>query len=231
MKTTTLTIFVFLVCVITGCKKKSDTNNPPVVNCIWTTVFSDNFHRADTTLGTNYQVYIQPTPTGGSGFIDLFNNSLRVSSENVFWAVVYLTDVIGNKARVSIECSIPDIGGQANFAVGGKFSGPGTSTQSGYFAGVMNNGIGINKIVNGVMTTLASQAYTILKGHTYKIALTIDGGNIAATVTELASGSSATVSVVDTGPILTGKEYSINGNSLGGQVDLLFHNYLIETCQ
>jgi hypothetical protein len=77
----------------------------------------------------------------------------------------------------------PNTGGQANFAVGDKFTDPRTNSQSSYFAGVMNNGVGINKIVNGVMTTLASQAYTIQKGHTYKIALIIDGGNLASTIT------------------------------------------------
>ena len=81
------------------------------------------------------------------------------------------------------------------------------------------------------MTTLATQAFQLQFNHTYKIALIIDGGNLAATITDQVFGSTVTVTATDSGAILSGKQYSINGNSLGGQVVLLLNNFIIEICQ
>jgi len=231
MKTSIFSIFGILALITAGCSKSSDTNTPPVINCTWSTNFSDNFHRSDTIIGNNFQVIIQPTPSGGHGFADIYNNSLRISSDNVFWAILYAKDVDGSKTRVSVECTTPPSGGTCAFGVGGKFIYSGTPTQSGYFAAAMNNGIGIYKIVSGAMTTLATQFFQLQFNHTYKIALIVDGGVLTATITDQILGSSVTVTATDSGTILSGKQYSINGNSLGGQVVLLFNNFMIETCQ
>jgi len=231
MKPTLFLIFVFLVLITSGCSKNSDDNTPPVTNCTWSTNFSDNFHRTDTIIGNNFQVIIQPTPFGGNGFADIYNNSLRISSDNVFWAILYTKEVEGSKVRVSVECTTPLSGGTCAFGVGGKFIYAGNMTQSGYFAAAMNNVIGIFKSVSGEMTTLATQAFQLQFNHTYKIALIIDGGNLAATITDQVFGSTVTVTATDSGAILSGKQYSINGNSLGGQVVLLLNNFIIEICQ
>jgi hypothetical protein len=231
MKATIFSILALLALIFAGCSKSSDNTTPTVVTCTWSTVFSDNFHRLDTIVGDSFHVVIQPTPHGGYGFADIYNNSLRIASDSVYWAVVYAKDVDGNKTRVSVECTTPSSGGTCEFAVGGKLTLAGTGIQSGYFAGVMNKGIAINKIVSGGMTTLVTQAYQVEFNHTYGIVFTIDGGSLTATITDKGSGSSVTVTATDPGTIQTGKQYSMNGNSLGGFVVLLLNNFTVEACK
>ncbi len=226
MKISSFSIVVLLVLFAAGCSKKTNNNN-----CTWGTVFSDSFHRSDTIIGSDFQVIIQPTQYGGHGFADIFNNSLRISSDSVFWAVVCTHEVENSKSRVSVECTTPLSGGSCAFAVGGKLIYAGTTTQSGYFAIAMNDVIGIYKIEDGVMTALATQTYALAFNHTYKISFTCDNGNLTASLTDVITGSGATVGTTDTGSLPSGKQYSINGNSLGGQVVLLFNNFMIETCQ
>jgi hypothetical protein len=231
MKTIIFSIVSLLMFLATGCAKSSDKSTTAVSNCTWSTIFSDNFQRSDTAVGSNFQVIITPTPYGGHGFADIYNSSLRISSDSVYWAIVYAQDVDASKTMVSVECTTPTSGGTCAFGVGGKFTAAGTMTQSGYFAAAMNNGIGIFKISNGVMKTLASQTYTVQYNHTYKIALTIDGEGLTATITDQGSGTGVIVTATDSGTLLSGKQYSINGNSLGGQVVLLLDNFMIEACQ
>ncbi|MCX6282849.1 MAG: hypothetical protein NTW31_01220 [Bacteroidetes bacterium] len=215
-----------------GCSKSSDSSgDTPVVTCTWDTAFLDGFARTDTLVGGNYQVIIQPTPYGGYGVAYVKGGYLRIVSDSVYWALVYNTAVDGNKTRVSIECTTPASGGTPAFAVGGKFTNAGTGSQTGYFAGAMNGGLAIMKIVGGSMTTLATQTYPVDFGRTYRISLLVDGGSLTAVLTNLISGSGVTLTTTDTNPITTGKQYSINGNSLGGKVTLLFDNYLIEACK
>ena len=232
MKTPTFSLFAFLLVLIAGCSKSPDSNdNTPIIVCTWDTVFYDDFQRTDTLLGSNYQAIIQPTPHGGHGFADIWNNSLRISSDSVFWAIVYNPSVDGSRTRVSVQCVTPASGGTCAFAVGGKFTNPGTTTQTGYLAAAMNNGIGIYKIVNGFMTPLASQAYQVQYNHTYKLSLTMNYSSLSAVITDEASGVSVTVTTTDGETGLSGKYYTLNGNSLGGQVVLLFDNFLLERCQ
>ncbi|MCX6286927.1 MAG: hypothetical protein NTY96_07420 [Bacteroidetes bacterium] len=227
----TILVTLLLAFFASGCSKSSDSGDTPAVTCTWKTAFSDDFTRSDTLVGTNYQVIITPTPYGGHGSAYVKSGTLWIVSDSVFWALIYTHTVDGSKSRVSIDCTTPASGGTPAFAVGGKFTSAGTGSQSGYFAAAMQGGLGIYKIVNGSMTTLATQTYPIEFNRTYRISLTIDGGSLTAVITNLFSGSGITLSTTDTGTILSGNQYSINGNSLGGQVTLLFDNYLIEACQ
>jgi hypothetical protein len=230
MKTRILLLSVFLAAVAAGCSKSSDNNSSDNATCTWKTVYSENFQHSDTAGVPGFTVFIQPTPYGGSGFADIYNNSLRISSDSVYWAVVYKKDVEASRSRVSIECTTPPSGGTCAFAVGGKFTNGGASTQSGYLAAAMNNGIGIYKIANGSMNIMTSAAYQVQYSHTYKLTLTIDGGSLSMIITDKTTETSASLTGTDTSP-LTGLQYSLNGNSLGGQVVLVFNNFLIETCQ
>ncbi|GEM_PF-2498186 len=232
MKTNLLFLIVITVVLATACSKSSDTGgSTPTTTCTWKTVFSDNFQRADTALGSNYMAVIQPTQHGGSGFADIYNNSLRISSDSVYWAIVYKPDVAGGKVRVSIQCTTPAKGGGIAFAVGGKGTLAGTAMQSEYFAGVMFNTLGIFRSASPGLITLASMPYTVQYNHTYTLTFTMDDLNLMVSIVDVTSQVTTTLATVETSTEFSGKTCTINGNSLGGQVVLLFNNFKIEACQ
>jgi hypothetical protein len=231
MKRTIFSVIILLALLSAGCTKGTGNGTMDVPSCSWTTLFADDFHRYDTIIGSNFNVIIQPVIPGGHGFAGIYHDSLRISSDSVYWAVVYAKDVDDSKTRVSVECTTPSSGGTIAFGVGGKFTNAGTAGQTGYLAAYIKNGLAIYKLASGGMTTLASQNFPVEFNKTYKIVFAINNRDLSATISDQASGASVTVTAADPGTILSGKQYSINGNSLGGQVTLLFSNFLIEACR
>ena len=165
--------------VYAGCKKSTSDDNPPR-DCTWSTVFSDDFNRADGPIGSNYYEVFS-----GTGFADIFSNQLRVSTTNCYWAICYGTEVDGNKTRASIECRIPDTGGPHAFAIGGKFTNAGQIAQTGYLGSVGPGRVSIYKVTGaGYPAEMAGDNYTLLAGHTYLLVLTFDENVFTLTISK-----------------------------------------------
>jgi hypothetical protein len=234
MKKFTFCLFACLVLLFAGCSKdsSSDTTNYGS-NCTWTTVFYDDFNRADGPIGNNYDdTIISVYGASGSGFADILSNSLRVSTNDCYWAIWYVTNVDGSKIRSSIKCTVPSTAGPYNFGLGGKLASPGQMSQTGYFGGVNKDTLQILRINGSSAQKFASKYFKILSGHTYKISLLIDETIIYVTLTDINTLETATISGTDNASYsLPGKLFSINGNTFGGQADLLFDEFLIEQCK
>ena len=233
MKTFTFLTAFCLAILMTACSKKTD-DTTTTTPCTWTTLFFDNFQRANGPLGTNWAdaISFPPAPHNcGSGFFDILDSSMRVSTENAYWAAWYTGAITGNKTRVSVKCFIPDSVGQRDFGVGGKATNPGTMNQICYFAAVAYDTLTIFK-VNGTTSQYYTKQYApLIKNHEYRITLTMDLGALTATLEDLTSSQSTTVTATDTGTPLSGTGYSINGNTVEDKYVLFFHDFLVESCQ
>lgn len=231
MKKFSFLLLSVMVIIAAACKKSSDTNDPAPVNCSWTTVFSDDFNHPDGTIGIQYHDTIAPMAgSTGTGQIDIYNNSLRVLSDSVYWAIWYNHEITGNKIRISIDCKW-ELGSQFNFGVGGRFTSPGKITQTGYFAALMNEHLVIYKVNGSSSGQLATTGFHPEPNHTYKLVFILDGVNYSATITDLGNGTPVTVTATETGSFLKGQFYTINGNSAGGSLTQIFHNFMIERCE
>ncbi|MCX6244112.1 MAG: hypothetical protein NTU98_05345 [Bacteroidetes bacterium] len=233
MKKLTFLLLLCLVLLFAGCSKKSSSDDTTSgSNCTWTTVFSDDFNRINGPIGNNYQdTILSVYGQSGSGFADIFNNSLRVSTNQCYWAIWYLTNVDGSKIRSTIKCTVPSAPGPYNFGLGGRMTSPGQMSQTGYFGGINADTLQIFRINGTSSQRFAAHYYKIQSGHTYKLSLVIDEASIIATVIDLNTDETASITATDTGSNVPGKIFSINGNTFGGQADLLFDDFLIERCQ
>jgi len=225
MKNVILSCLTLLILVYAGCNKKSSDDNTPR-DCTWSTVFSDDFNRADGPIGNNYF-----TVFAGTGSADIFNNQLRVSTTDCYWAICYATEVDGNRTRVSLLGKIPTTEVPHVFAIGGKFTHAGQIDQTGYLGYVGQGRLAIMKVMGAATPTeMAGDNYTLLPGHTYLLVFTFDDNVFTLTVSDQTSKNTISVTATETGTLLTGKGYTINGSTKGGSDVLLFDDYLIERC-
>lgn len=193
----------------------------------WQTVFFDDFNRSDGSIGSNYTVQIE----SGSGVLSISNNMLQLSG-GVYYAIRCVNEVTNAVIRVSVKCSttVATAGGNSyGFAVGAKSSIL-AAGQEGYAGAVFmdTDSIGIIKMSGTVLpTTLISEAYDVQENRFYLLELTINKKTLTFILTDLTTGSSETLTVIDIGSTLTGGTVSINGIQDDGDM-IYFDDFKIE---
>jgi len=213
----TLVLLVCLMILAVHCKKKDDTTNG---ECIWTTIFFDDFNRTDGRIGPNYTVQFYPH---GEEYIQ--DGKLFVGGEA--WAIRYMHGVSENKLKVSILFYTTDTT-MFNFGVTGRSKDLGNNWSSQEFImGVTSmTEIGVMKCLGGSPVSIGSNSFTVEANRTYRLSLEIDGGTYTVMIEDLDSGASDSLIVTDSSP-LTGTTVSINGMGSQG----FFDDFKIEVCE
>lgn len=215
-----LSIVFFMFC-------KSPTDDDAGDTPEWQTVFFDDFNRSDGSAGSNYTVQIE----SGSGVLSITNNMLQLSG-GVYYAIRYVNEVTNDVIRVSLKCSttVATSGGNIyGFAVGAKGKVLETG-QEGYAGAVFVDidSISIIKMSGTVSpTTLISEAYDVQENKFYLLELIISNGDLTFILTDLTTGLSETLTVKDTGSILTGGIVVISGIQDDGDI-IYFDDFKIE---
>ncbi len=237
----------FVVAVLslsmTSCNKSNPTNNP--TNPAWQTVFSDDFNRADGSIGANYSVQIYPDTGQFAGIFSVSNNMARLSRGS-FYAIRYVTGVANEVVKVSVKCRIaaaPVSSYGLGVTVKSRSLGDTTwRSQEMYSGYVWVNGFpastytdstpdsssGIYRVSGiGLPAPLISHAFVVKKGGSYLLELTASNNVLTFVATDLTSAFAETLSVTDAGTALTGTTVSINGMQNAGDTTY-FDDFKIE---
>jgi hypothetical protein len=241
-----LTVAIFSL-AFAACNKSSPTGNTSTAT--WQTVFSDDFNRADSSIGANYSVQIQPAyGSGVAGAVSISNHRARMAGGS-FYAIRYATGIANAVVKVSVKCFLATAPsssyGMAVTAKSRNLSPPDSTpwmNQEGYMAGIWLKGIpastytatipdstaGIIRVSGvGLPPALASQAYAVKKGGSYLLELTANGNILTFVVTDLTTNASQTMTVTDPGAALPGTILSINGMQSTGDTTY-FDDFKIE---
>jgi hypothetical protein len=188
----------------------------------WTTVFSDNFDRANSADISPFSIQVY-----GNGEADIYEGSLRYGGD-AFWAI-RATGVPGDTIRVSAKCTI--VSGQPWFGISAKSRDLGSEWryQELYGFWVDADSMGIYEIETGTESPafIAKKASPREPINPYIITLVVIGQEIKGyfedTVTGIKDSIFATASFQAIGTIA-----SLNGTN--GETDtVLIDNFKIET--
>lgn len=241
-------LIAVLSLLFAGCNKSSPTGNTTTPT--WQTVFSDDFNRADGPIGANYDstmMYLNLGPDGHTptqladppsrlvGVLSISNNRVRLTGWTIY-AIRYVTGVANEVVKISVKC-VPPTALSDSFSVGivarWKNLSPNPDWgQESYTGGIGDSGIGILKISglaspSSMPPPLISQYYSLKKGGSYLLELTINKKNLTFVVTDLATNVAQTLNVTDTGATLAGKIVGIGGWQKGGDTTY-FDDFKIE---
>ena len=231
-------VMAALSLAFTACNKNNPTSS--TTNATWQTVFSDDFNRADGSVGVNYSVQWY-----GGGATSILSNRVRVAG-GTNYAIRYLTGVANQVVKVSVKCTttMAPLGGYG-LGVTVKSRSLGDTTwmnqemysgyvwliaipASNYTPALPDSSAGIFRVSGiGLPTPLASQSCVIKKGGAYLIELIADKNVLTLVVTDLATNSPQTVTVTDAGPALAGTIVSLNGMQTDGDTTY-FDDFKIE---
>ena len=206
-----------------GCKTGNETNVTP---CNWTTVFYDDFTRADGPIGANYTTQVNT----GTLNVAVSNNQMVLTGPADFWAIRYVNGVTGNTQRVSIKFI-----GSKHFSLGvtckSRDLGNNWMSQEFYMAVVSDTSLSLVKSQGSSGVPLASQATSITVGHQYLLQITVDGAALVGSVEDLTAGGKTLVSATDSGTLNTGTIASLNGCCLLTDVSLALDEFMVEVCK
>lgn len=205
---------------------------PGLVNCVgddgssivYTTLFSDNFNRADQSpIGSPWNFIIQ-----GTDLIDLKNNEVSPQETDASNppGALHTTNVTATNVRVSISARITGAGYAGEMLVYMRSQNNGDILNT-YFCGVdpNNNRLTIAKRNAGTASPLANSTGTMTynSGDSYVLTFTGEGTSLSCTLSGSDSLSvSATDSDFSTG--YAGMAAGQNGNNL-----LLFDDFVVQT--
>lgn len=204
-----------LVILFSHCKKKEDKNT---VTCTWTTVFFDDFDRADGPVGPNYTVQCHPS---GEAFIQ--SGKLYVTGQ--YWAVRYIQGIGEEKLRISILLYTTDSSG-FYCGVTGRSRDLGNNAQEFIMGLTSMTKIEIMKCLQVQPFSLGSLPFTLEANTTYKLSLEINGGVYTVRIEDINTGAGAFLTVTDASPLF-GTTVSINGAGPQG----FFDDFRVEVCK
>lgn len=211
---------LFMILILFSQCKKEENNT-----CNWTTVFFDDFQRANGTIGTNYSVQVS---SGGNGQAEIHNGKLRFYGSG-FWAIRYSIPINSDRLKISVKYT--PVYGSASCGVAGKGMDLGGNFSSQEFYGGFANagGFGIYRCQGTTPVQLISGSLGFTLNHTYLIELIIDNKDLLMNMKDLSSSESSSVSITDSENMLTGDLVSMNGaNSLTDTLE--FDDFKIEVC-
>jgi len=218
-------VLAVLPIVFLMCDTKSPTDDGTGDTPEWQTVFFDDFNRSDGSVGGNYSVQIE----GGSGVLSILNSMLQLSG-GVYYAIRYVNEVTNEIIRVGIKCTITaQTSDSCAFSIGAKGKVLG-NVQEGYFGvvWVVKDSIAIYKMSGiGLPPPLISKAYDVQENRSYLLELTVHKEVLTFIMKDLITGIADTLSIKDTGLLLTGGTVSINGMQGEGDV-IYFDDFKIE---
>jgi hypothetical protein len=191
-------------------------------------VASDNFNRADETLGSPNWQQIAP----GWGDVVVRSNKVRgTNAAGEYLAAAWIANTLGNDQYAEVTVDATGIGWNTGTlgGVGCRWNGVNEPNHSLYEAIWINTAtpeLRITKVVNGTRTVLASTAYS--PSAPFTLALECEGSTLrllvngttqlTATDTALASGKAAIVARSDSGsPLPTLDDWSAGNITSGGQ--------------
>jgi hypothetical protein len=200
----------------------------------WKTVFSDDFNRADGSLGANYSVYHILVTDACT--LSISNHKALITGGGN-WGVQYLAGVPGQTVRVSATIAMTS-------EPSGYYGVGVTAKDTVGFYGYIAAAVLLNDINPGVAdytadiakhsggrdvpgNALISQAYALKKGGRYLFVFTADGSHLTFVMTDLATNVSQTLSATDTGAALTSDMLGIQGLQYAGDTTFI-ENFKIE---
>ncbi|MCX6230302.1 MAG: T9SS type A sorting domain-containing protein [Bacteroidetes bacterium] len=187
----------------------------------WQTVFFDNFNRADSLLGTNYNTYASGSITQSG----IYNNEVKVASGTSspsYWIVNYMNDI--NYDTIRVSCKFRSSNANFSFSLSARDNGL-TSYRGGLIA--MTDTIGIYLSDNiGTLTKLAGTKANFSSSKTYFIQLTLKHSNLSYRFVEV--GQTDTIFLYATNDSLHGKKVSLSGYYYGPNTTNYFDDFRIE---
>lgn len=138
--------------------------------------YSDDFNRADGTLGGNW---------GGTeaALFDVNSNRMRMPGSNAAGLAVYQSALSSDDADVSLDFTCHGSGGaytEICARVSSASDTQGGGTYYGFYVEHSGSGCGVEAIVAGSFTGVASGSLGVTTGNTYTLRLTAIGDEITA---------------------------------------------------
>jgi hypothetical protein len=223
-------VLAILSVVFYACESKSPTDDNVEDTLQWETVFFDDFNRNNGPVGSNYLVQLYSPSEGGSDTLSISNNMLQLSGE-LFYAIRYANEVTNDVIRVSAKFTTTDApSGSYGFGVAVRNRNLGTDweVQEAYGGSAgRESGIEIFKMSGSDPQPLIGKAYDVQENRSYLLELTVDENDLTLLVKDLTTNMTETLSVKDTGTLLTGGIVSIIGSQ--GEEDVIyFDDFKIE---
>lgn len=220
-------IFALFSVLFIQCKKD---DSPAIKADIkWASIFSDDFQRADGSIGSSYSIEaISANGQDLSGIADIYQNQLRIS-DSCYWAVWHSNQVSYDTLKVSVKCYTNEGASSHIFGVTAKHRKLQSKYEQEFYAAfAISDTIGIQKCQGMTPLNLVTKYFKIQSNHIYKIELVVINANLTLNIEDITSGLKETLSVTDTGTLLSGTTVGINGNSITNGGVILFDDFLIE---